>query len=136
VAGLGRAEGVRLHSVERDPDRAAVATALFAGHPEVEIHHADWHHLEIHAPYDLLVLDGGGQGKTPDDSPADPTHLLAPGDTVIIDDFTPSTTWPPLHDGSPDHARLHWLDHPALHTTELRLAEDLSTLVGTRLRHG
>ncbi|MFE2043535.1 hypothetical protein ACFXAZ_21940 [Streptomyces sp. NPDC059477] len=60
--------------------------------------------------------------------------LLAPGGTVVVDDFTPATGRPPTHDGGPDTARLHWLTHPALHTTELRLAPDLATLVGT-LRH-
>lgn len=66
------------------------------------------------------------------DSPADVERLLTPGGTVVVDDFTPATTWPPLHDGVPDLARLHWLEHPALRSAELRLAPDLSTVVGTR----
>lgn len=33
-----------------------------------------------------------------------------------------------------ERARLHWLEHVDLHTVELRLAEDLATLVGTRRR--
>ncbi|MFF9047325.1 hypothetical protein [Streptomyces parvulus] len=51
----------------------------------------------------------------------------------MVDDFTPATTWPPLFEGVPDHPRLHWLDHPALHSTELHLAPDLATVIGTRL---
>jgi hypothetical protein len=50
-----------------------------------------------------------------------------------VDDFTPATGWPPLHEGEPDRARLHWLEHPALRATELRLAADLSAVVGSRL---
>ncbi|MER7685433.1 hypothetical protein [Streptomyces sp. NPDC097610] len=65
---------------------------------------------------------------------ADPARLLAPGGTVVVGDFTPATGWPPLHEGAPDRARLHWLRHVALHAVELRLAEDLATLVGTRRR--
>lgn len=61
-------------------------------------------------------------------------RLLTPGGAVVVDDFTPATGWPPLHEGAPDLARLHWLEHVALHTVELRLAEDLATLVGTRRR--
>jgi hypothetical protein len=34
---------------------------------------------------------------------------------------------------APDRSRLHWLDHPGLRATELRLAADLSVIVGTRL---
>lgn len=126
----GAGPGVRLVSVERDPARAAVAAAVFADQPQVEVVTGDWSELYRRGPFDLLVLDGGGQGKGAE-PPADPVRLLAPGGTVTVDDFTPCTTWPPQHEGRPDTARLHWLEHPALRTTELRLAADLSTLVGT-----
>jgi predicted O-methyltransferase YrrM len=130
----GAREGVRLFSVERDAERARVAAEVFADRPEVEVIHGDWRRIEEHGPYDLLVLDGGGTGKTPGDDPADPARLLTPGGTVVVDDFTPATAWPPLHEGAPDRARLHWLKHVALDAVELRLAEDLATLVGTRRR--
>ncbi|WP_329578552.1 class I SAM-dependent methyltransferase [Kitasatospora sp. NBC_01250] len=126
----GAGPGVRLVSVERDPARAAVAAAVFADQPQVEVVTGDWSELYRRGPFDLLVLDGGGQGKGAE-PPADPVRLLTPGGTVTVDDFTPCTTWPPQHEGRPDTARLHWLEHPALRTTELRLAADLSTLVGT-----
>ncbi|MFE1878846.1 O-methyltransferase [Streptomyces diastatochromogenes] len=129
----GAGPGVRLYSVERDPERARLAAEVFAGRPEVAVLTGDWRRIEEHAPFDLLVLDGGGQGKIPGDVPADVESLLAPGGTVVVDDFTPATGWPPLHEGTPDLARLHWLEHPALRATELRLAPDLSTVVGTRL---
>ena len=54
------------------------------------------------------------------------------GGSVVIDDFTPLTEWPPMHEGRPDSARLSWLEHPALLASEVRLAPDLSTIVGTR----
>jgi predicted O-methyltransferase YrrM len=133
----GAREGVRLFSVERDAERARVAAEVFADRPEVEVIHGDWRRIEEHGPYDLLVLDGGGTGKMPGDDPADPAdpaRLPAPGGTVVVDDFPPATGRPPLHEGAPDRARLHWLQHVALHTVELRLAEDLATLVGTRRR--
>ncbi|MCC5476057.1 O-methyltransferase [Streptomyces barringtoniae] len=129
----GAAPGVRLYSVERDPERARAAARVFADRPEVSVLDGDWRRIEEYGPFDLLVLDGGGQGKAPGDRPADVERLLAPGGTVVVDDFTPATGWPPLHDGAVDRARLHWLEHPALRATELRLAADLSTVVGTRL---
>ncbi|MCX4453888.1 class I SAM-dependent methyltransferase [Streptomyces sp. NBC_01340] len=130
----GAREGVRLFTVERDAERARLAAEVFADRPEVEVIHGDWRRIEEHGPYDLLVLDGGGTGKTPGDDAADPAGLLTPGGTVVVDDFTPAAGWPPLHEGAPDRARLHWLEHVALDTVELRLAEDLATLVGTRRR--
>ncbi|MFF4543216.1 O-methyltransferase [Streptomyces sp. NPDC001406] len=130
AAGAGA--DVRLYSIEREPERARAAAGIFAGRPGVEVLTGNWRRIEEHAPYDLLVLDGGGQGKAPGDTPADVARLLVPGGTVVVDDFTPATTWPPLHDGLPDRARLHWLEHPALCSAELRLASDLSAVVGTR----
>ncbi|WP_035841264.1 O-methyltransferase [Kitasatospora azatica] len=125
----GAAPDVRLISVERDAGRAAAAAEVFADLPQVEVVCGDWTELYERGPFDLLVLDGGGQGKG-DGAPADPERLLTPGGTVVVDDFTPSTGWPPLHEGRPDAARLHWLEHPALRATELRLAADLSSVVG------
>lgn len=88
--------------------------------------------IEEHAPFDLLILDGGGHGKN--EPPIDPAQVLTPGGIVVIDDFTPADQWPPLHEGLPDQARMWWLEHPALRAVELRLAYDLSTVVATRRR--
>ena len=73
----------------------------------------------------LLVLDGGGY-------PPDPEELLKPGGTVVVDDLTPASAWPPRFGGQVDQARMHWLTHPALDAAELRLAPDLAALVATR----
>ncbi|MFG2469595.1 hypothetical protein ACGFXB_29630 [Streptomyces canus] len=82
----------------------------------------DWWRIEAYGPYDLL--NGGGTGKTSDDTLADLARF-----------FTPASDWPPRHGGSVDRRpRVFWLEHPALDTIELPLAEDLATLVGTRRR--
>jgi predicted O-methyltransferase YrrM len=127
----GAGDGVRLVSVERDQGRADVAREVFADDARVEVLHGDWRRVADHGPFDLLVLDGGGQGKT--DDMAEPARLLAPGGVVVIDDFTPATTWPPRFEGAPDAARVRWLTHPELRAAELPLAPDLSTVVATYL---
>ena len=129
AAGAG--PGTRLVSVEKDPGRAALAAELFEGMPHVTIICGDWREIYREAPFDLLVLDGGGQGKQGSE-PADPAVLLRPGGTLVIDDLTPATTWPPMFEGQPDVARMHWLEHPGLGVAELRLAPDLAALVATR----
>lgn len=148
----GMREGATAVSVERDSTRASTSAALFADlAPEVTVRCADWTAIAEDGPFDLLVLDGGGQGKHgrdgagpegpegagaegggQDDTPADPTLLLRPGGVLVIDDFTPAAGGPPLHEGRPDTARLHWLDHPALRAVEVPLAPDLAVLVCTR----
>jgi predicted O-methyltransferase YrrM len=125
--------GTSLVSVEIDEGRAAAAADLFAAQPHVRVLQGDWTRLAEHGPFDLLVLDGGGKGKDPSaDSPLDPTAgWLAMGGLVVLDDFIPAG-----QPGSAEHdgARRHWLGHPALKATELRLSPTLATIVGLRVR--
>ncbi len=126
AAGAG--PGTTLVSVERDPARHAAAAELFAGVPNVTVRHGDWTDLAAAGPFDLLVLDGGGQGKG-GEPPLEPRAWLRPWGCLVVDDFTPMSSWPPVFRGEPDEARLHWLRHPDLLATELRLTPDLATVV-------
>lgn len=130
----GADAGTEILSVERDAGRAAAAAALFADWPNVTIMNDDWSAILRHAPFDLLVLDGGGSGKQPDDPAVDPEVALKPFGALVVDDFTPIAEWPPQHDGTPDSARLHWLMHRDLLSTEVRLCPEMSTIVALR-RH-
>jgi predicted O-methyltransferase YrrM len=127
----GARPGTRLVSVEADAGRAALAAGLFVGQPHVTVIHGDWTEISQEAPFDLLVLDGGGAGKAGGPA-ADPETLLRPGGTLIVDDLTPASSWPPLFDGQADPSRMHWHTHPAVDAAELRLAPDLAALVATR----
>ncbi|WP_181804111.1 O-methyltransferase [Streptomyces shenzhenensis] len=126
----GATPEVELFSVERDPARAKAAADVFSDMPHVRVACGDWTEIYAHGPYDLLVLDDGGQAKG--GSAADPERLLVPGGVLVVDDFTPSRAWPPVHAGRPDVARLHWMNHPALRTVDLPLARDLSAVVAVR----
>lgn len=126
-------EGTEFVSIERDEHRATTTRQFFADNPAVEILHGDWTELREHGPFDLLVLDGGGKGKDPGGgAPLDPADgWLNVGGTVVLDDFVPA--------GAPgadkhDAARRHWLEHPLLHATELRLTAELATIIGVRTR--
>jgi predicted O-methyltransferase YrrM len=127
-----RHPGVPIVSVDREAQRVDAVRDMFADEPDLTLLHDDWRAIEQHGPFDLLILDGGGNGKQ--EPPVDPTRVLTPGGAVVIDDFTPADTWPPLHEGKPDDVRMWWLEHPALRATEVRLADDLSTIIATRRR--
>jgi predicted O-methyltransferase YrrM len=116
-------------SVEIDATRAEASSGLFAGEPNIRIIIADWRQLRSFGPFDLLVLDGGGKGKEPgDDPPLDPADgWLAVGGTIVLGDFTPG-------ENAHDEARRYWLNHPALHATEVLLTPTLSTVVARRTR--
>ncbi|NIR34559.1 MAG: SAM-dependent methyltransferase [Actinobacteria bacterium] len=134
---------VSVVSFEIDPARADAARAVHADDPRVEIVTGDAAGLFERGPFDLLVLDGGpaggkhtgaGPGRDAEPQPVDPDAVLSIGGIMTVDDFTPATTWPPRFRDEPDRARIHWVHHPSLHCTELRVAEDLSVIVGRR--HG
>jgi predicted O-methyltransferase YrrM len=129
----GAGPAARLVSVERDPARAVIARDVVERDGRITVLDGDWTALLDRRPFDLLVLDGGGSGKTGDE-PVDITTVLPIGGTVVIDDFTPFATWPPEHLGRPDASRRFWLEHPSLLATEIRLAPDLATIVGRRVR--
>ncbi len=128
----GARPGVRLVSVDREVDLVQAARSVFAAVPEVEVIHGDWQQLRPHGPFDLLALDGGGQGKG-NEAPIEPDAWLRPGGLVVLDDFTPITTWPPVFEGEPDAARLHWLRHPRLLATQVRTQPDAVTVIATFL---
>jgi predicted O-methyltransferase YrrM len=122
----------KLVSIDRDVDRAAAAAHLFRDSPAVEVRVGDWRDLRAFGPFHLLVLDGGGHGKN-DGAPLEPAAWLHPGGLIVIDDFTPSTTWPPRYAGQVDTIRQHWLDHPDLRATQLNVTAESVTLLATYL---
>jgi predicted O-methyltransferase YrrM len=133
----------RLVSVEIDAGRAAACQALFADLPNVTVLHGDWHLIEPYGPFDLLVLDGGGGGKRADDPVADPARLLRPGGTLVLDDFHPPFEFWPEDVGPRDAdgrsttaARRHWLLHPGLFATEVRVHPQMSVILATRKAPG
>jgi predicted O-methyltransferase YrrM len=127
----GARPGTRLVSVEIDAERAGLVTRVFSDVPQVTVIHGGWPEICAEAPFDLLVLDGGAHGKAPG-SAAEAEALLRPGGTVVIDDLTPATSWPPRFQGQVDAARMDWMTRPGFDATELRLAPDLAALVATR----
>ena len=75
------------------------------------------------------------------DPPADPSIMLKPADTVVLDDFhPPMERWPPLGQSvgedalgrDIDRALAYWFDHPDLLPTELRVHPMVSAVIGTR----
>lgn len=125
-SGLGA--GARMVTVERDEDLARRAAAVFADDPRVSVLMGDWRLIEQHAPFDVFFCDGGGKR---DDSQR-VVEQLAPGGLLILDDFTPSSHWPPRFEGEVDELRLFYLTHPDLEATEVLTTPSSSVVIGTR----
>ncbi|MEU0388686.1 class I SAM-dependent methyltransferase [Streptomyces chartreusis] len=125
-SGLGA--GARLVTVERDEELARRAAGVFADDDRVSVLTGDWRLLERHAPFDVFFCDGGGKR----DAPQRVVELLAPGGILVLDDFTPSTAWPPVFEGEVDELRLFYLTHADLDATEVLTTPSSSAVVAAR----
>jgi predicted O-methyltransferase YrrM len=118
----------RLVTVEHDPRLAAAAASVFAGDPQVQVLCDHWHRLADFAPFFLLFCDNGGK-QTEQQRIVD---LLQPGGLLVLDDFTPSPTWPPTFAGRRDHLREFWLTHPDLVATEILTTTTSAAIIATK----
>ncbi|MFF5303575.1 O-methyltransferase [Streptomyces sp. NPDC013161] len=125
-SGLGA--GARLVTVERDEELARRAAGVFADDDRVSVLTGDWRLLERHAPFDVFFCDGGGKREDPERV----VDLLAPGGLLVLDDFTPSSHWPPRHGDEVDELRLFYLTHPSLDATEVLTTPSTSAVIAAR----
>ena len=125
----GMREGARIVTAELDPKLAEAAADTFRGDDRVEVVAADWSTLRDKGPFSLLFLDA----REPKDSGADAViDLVEPGGIVVLDDFTPCSSWPPVYEGRVDVLREQWLTDERFTTVEVMVAPDTSVLVATK----
>jgi len=125
----GVREGARILTAELDPALAEAAGEIFADDPQVEVQSADWSTLRASGPFSLLFLDA----REPKDSGADAiVDLVEPGGIVVLDDFTPCSSWPPVYGGRVDVLREQWLIDERFTTVEVMVADDASVLIATK----
>jgi predicted O-methyltransferase YrrM len=116
-------------TAELDPALAGAAAAMFADDDQVEVVAADWTTLRDRGPFSLLFLDA----REPKDSGADLiVDLVEPGGIVVLDDFTPCSSWPPVYEGRVDSLREQWLTDERFTTVEVMVAGDASVLIAAK----
>lgn len=134
--GVGTAwlrSGVReeadILTAELDPKLAEAAAEIFEDDEQVEVLAADWSTMRDRGPFSLLFLDA----REPKDSGADIIiDLVEPGGIVVLDDFTPCSSWPPVYEGRVDTLREQWLTDERFTTVEVMVAPDASVLIATK----
>ncbi len=126
-----RGEKARIITAELDAKLASAATEIFDDDPLVEVVAADWSTLLHRGPFSLLFLDAseGSAGGIGVDAVAD---LVEPGGVVVLDDFVPCESWPPVTGGRVDVLREQWLTDERFTTVEVMVAPDASTLIATK----
>lgn len=125
----GVREGASILTAELDSKLAEAAAEIFESDDQVEVLAADWSTMLDRGPFSLLFLDA----REPKDSGADTIiDLVEPGGVVVLDDFTPCASWPPVYEGRVDTLREQWLTDERFTTAEVMVAPDASVLIATK----
>ncbi|MFT4009367.1 MAG: class I SAM-dependent methyltransferase [Nocardioidaceae bacterium] len=125
----GARDGATILTAELDSLLADAAAEIFADDQQVEVASADSATLLDRGPFSLLFLDSRDPSQS---SPEAVVDLVEPGGMVVLDDFTPCASWPPVQDGRVDVLREDWLTDKRFTTVEVMVAPDTSVLIATR----
>lgn len=124
----GAPDSTRVITAELDPELAHGVMDMFAA-DEIDVMHADWTSLTEHAPFSLLFLDAGSAKSSPREEVID---LVESGGMLVLDDFTPSSSWPPLDNGRVDSVRQEWLSDERFISVDVMVAADTSVVVAVK----
>jgi predicted O-methyltransferase YrrM len=134
--GVGTAwlrSGVRgdaqILTAELDAKLARAAAEIFTDDDQVDVVAADWSTLRDKGPFSLLFLDAHEAGGSTADDVVD---LVEAGGIVVLDDFNPCESWPPVTEGRVDVLREHWLTDERFTTAEVMVAPDAAVLIATK----
>jgi len=134
--GVGTAwlrSGVRgdahILTAELDAKLAKAAGESFTDDDQVEVVAADWATLRDKGPFSLLFLDAHESGGSTADDVAD---LVEPGGIVVLDDFNPCESWPPVTEGRVDVLREQWLTDVRFTAAEVMVAPDAAVIIATK----
>lgn len=126
-SGLG--PDAQILTAELRAELADAASAIFEDDDQVEVLAADWSTLNERGPFSLLFLDSGDPESVRTDVIAD---LVEPGGIVVLDDFAPCESWPPITYGRVDTLREEWLTDERFTAVEVMIAPDSSAVIATR----
>jgi predicted O-methyltransferase YrrM len=125
----GVRDDAQILTAELDPTLAEAAAELFAADERVEVLAADWSTMRDRGPFSLLFLDS----REPKEAgPAAIAEIVEPGGVVVLDDFTPCSSWPPVYEGRVDAIREQWLTDERFTTVEVMVADDAAVLIATK----
>ncbi|MET1008004.1 MAG: cytidine deaminase [Propionibacteriaceae bacterium] len=124
----GAPKATRVLTAELDPELAHGVMDMFAD-DDIDVMHADWASLNEQAPFSLVFLDRASARSSPREELID---LVEPGGMIVIDDFTPCASWPPLTHGRVDTLRQEWLSDERFTSVDVMVAEDTSVIIAVR----
>lgn len=124
----GAPKSTRVVTAEVDPGLAHGVMDMFAD-DDIDVIHADWRTLAEHAPFSLIFMDAVSARDWPHE---EVTALLDEGGMLVLDDFVPCASWPPLKGGRVDDLRVAWLLDNRFTSVDVMVAEDTSVLIAVK----
>ncbi|MFP5283333.1 MAG: O-methyltransferase [Actinomycetes bacterium] len=124
----GAPKDTRVITAELDPGLAHGVMEMFRD-DDIDVMHADWSSLSDHGPFSLIFLDAGSAKAWPREEIVD---LITPSGMIVLDDFPPCPTWPPLVGGRVDTLRQAWLSDDRFVTVDVMVAEDTSVIIAVK----
>ena len=126
--------GTTLVTIELDETRSGIAARLFEDRPDVTVIQGDWSAIAPHAPFDMLVSDGGP--KREPDAPDLLKPLLRVGGLLVLDDYTPESVWTEEQRArfAKDVSRTIWLENPEWSAVEIQVAPTMDIILATRVK--
>lgn len=124
----GAPKPTRVITAERDPALAHGVMEMFAD-DDIDVMHADWTSLSDHGPFSLIFLDAGSAKTWPREEIVD---LVEPSGMIVLDDFVPCPSWPPLEGGRVDVLRQEWLADERFVSVDVMVAEDTSVIIAVK----
>jgi predicted O-methyltransferase YrrM len=124
----GAPKQTRVITAELDPELAHGVMDMFAN-DDIDVMHADWSRLAEHGPFSLVFMDAQSAKSWPREVIVD---LLQEGGMIVMDDFIPSTTWPPLVRGRVDVLRQEWLTDDRFVSVDVMVAQDTSVIIAVK----
>jgi len=124
----GATRRTEIVTAELDPELAEDVQAIFSAAPNVRVIAGDWSAIETYAPFSMLFVDVRDVMANIDVL----ADLLEPGGIVVLDDFAPSSCWPPIVDGQVDTIREQWLTDERFVAVEMLIDPGASLIIATR----
>lgn len=124
----GAPKETRVITAELDPELAHGVMDMFA-EDDIDVMHADWASLADHSPFSLIFIDAGSAKESPRE---EIIALLDDGGMIVLDDFTPCASWPPLDQGRVDTLRQEWLSDERFTSVDVMVAEDTSVIIAVK----
>lgn len=125
----GAPKTTRVLTAELDPKLAHGVMEMFAD-DDIDVMHADWSSLADHGPFSLIFLDAASAKVWPRE---EFVGLVESGGMIVMDDFTPCASWPPLDRGRVDTLRQEWLTDDRFTSVDVMVAEDTSVLIAVKV---